>query len=249
MYRALPYCVVDGYAPICCDTNDPYTIQTGFEKRLLRDIPQADPVILLKFKLFVEHWLFNNLTPFSPVDFSIIFEEWFSQLKFNQARLKQYRDAYDKLYSSSPNCRMCEFIKSFPKTEYYDEFKFPRIINSRCDMFKVFCGPYFHKIEAALFSLRWFVKGLSITDKVSRVSMLLRSNYRYFVSDFKAFESHFTPNFMEICECRLYTYMFPGDSNIIKICEVIMGKNRLHMTNKCSLTVVGRRMSGEMCTS
>lgn len=248
MFRQLNSCHVPDYSPICVDTHDPFTIECGFLKRLFRDLPIGDGLVLARFRRFVRLWLETHLVPFTCFNFDSLYDDWYRHLKFPESRLKQYRDAHDRLVGGCPSSKQCSHVDSFPKTEFYDELKQLRMINSRSDAFKVFSGPYFYAIEKEIYRLPWFVKNLTLEQEMVRIESLDIPGREFFVSDFSAFESHFVPEFLSACECQLYEYLFPCP-HMRLINSTLCGKNRLHLRFGMRVSVEGRRMSGDMCTS
>lgn len=63
MFRRLDYGAVPGFAPICMDSNDPFTVECSFKKRLMRDCPKADPIALLNLSIFVKEFVTENFRP------------------------------------------------------------------------------------------------------------------------------------------------------------------------------------------
>lgn len=123
------------------------------------------------------------------------------------------------------------------------------MINSRSDAFKVFSGPMFKAIEDVLYSLPWFIKHVPVPERPAKVEALKKAGARYFCTDFTAFESHFTPEFMNICECELYRWCLDSSMDAEFLCQTLMGVNRMRTRTGCRASVRGRRMSGDMCTS
>jgi hypothetical protein len=136
------------------------------------------------------------------------------------------------------------------KLESYPTWKEARWINSRSDAFKVYSGPAFKAIEEQLYQNPWFIKHIPVPDRPALVLGLAQAGMRYYENDFKAFESHFTPQVMNACECLLYRHclqQYPELANVI--CETLTGKNCLSTRAGVRAQVNGRRMSGDMCTS
>lgn len=141
-------------------------------------------------------------------------------------------------------------MDGFIKAESYDERKEARGINSRCDAFKAFSGPYFSALEAQIYKNPWFIKHVPVPERPKIIAALARAGLRYYENDYKAFESHFVKEFMRICECTLYERAFskyPYAASFIN--KVISGKNRIHMRGGLMFELEARRMSGDMCTS
>jgi len=149
-----------------------------------------------------------------------------------------------------PGYRACQKIKSFGKLEFYPDWKELRGINSRTDRFKAFSGRFFKAIEDEIYKNPWFIKHVPVCERPHVIAQLKGDGLRYFENDFKAFESHFTPELMNQCECQLYRYAlqkYPMEAD--QICRTITGLNRLSFRTGSRFVVEGRRMSGDMCTS
>lgn len=245
MFRRLNKCSVPGYAPLCLDSNDPDTVRCGFVKRLLRDVPPARPRALKEFRAFVRQYLRENVPAVEPLGF----EEWLAGTSYNEERKCQLREALDSLRGGRPTRKQASHIDSFVKSEFYPEFKYPRMINSRADVFKAWSGPKFKAIEKVVYEIPEFIKHVPVRERPGRVAALRIAGRRYFQTDFTAFESHFTPEVMNACECELYRHCLRNDADAEFLCSVIMGTNRMRTRTGVRATVSGRRMSGDMCTS
>lgn len=246
MFRAIPEAYVPGTAPICLDSNDPATIVDGVKSRLFRKRPTISPSRLGKFKSFVRRWVKQYLSPLETV---MSFEEWIESAPYSGQRKTELRRTYDEIKGHCPS-KASQRISSFIKTEGYPEFKHARPINSRCDQFKVFTGPYFKQIEKSVFGLKWFIKHVPVAERPIHLRKLEQFGRKYVASDYSAYEGSFLPEILMACECILYRYMlgnFPGMADFI--CSVISGKNVLHFRRGVSVSTLGHRMSGDMCTS
>jgi len=247
MFRAM-ICRIPGFAPICCDTNDPETQADGMRKRLMRDLPVPDPIILQDFAAFVRAWLIKHVDK-APCRMTL--EEWLDQTNYSEGRKAEIRAASELCRGGRPNRHEAMKVKSFGKTESYAVYKFLRWINSRSDKVKAWFGPLMKSVESIIYKLRWFIKHVSVPDRPGKLSGLARSGLRYFLSDFTAFESHFTPEIMNSCEMLLYRHVlgFMTEDEADFMQSVLTGQNRLRTRQGVFATVKGRRMSGDMCTS
>jgi hypothetical protein len=243
MFRQLQ-CSVPGFAPICLDSNDPDTVKSGAIKRLLRDVPRADPALLARLKAFAGRWARENLPVVAPMDF----EEWLSTTTYPEHRKEELRKAHILLRGGHPNAAASRKIKSFVKTENYPEYKHCRLINSRSDQFKVFSGPRFKAIEAAVYALPAFIKHVPVKDRSARVASLRNSNLRYFGTDFTAFESHFLPEIMDALEFQVYRHCLQNDAHLDYLLRTLSSENVMRTSSVVSLCRA-RRMSGETNTS
>lgn len=245
MFRRLNHCAVPGYAPLCMDTNDPDTVECAFKQRLLRDVPPSNRDALDDFRRFVRWYLVHNVRKARVIEF----EEWLEGTSYNQQRKDQLRQAHQDLRGGRPSAKQASHIDTFVKSEFYPTWKHARMINSRCDAFKAWSGPKFKAIEEIVYELPEFIKHIPVPDRPSRIAELKQAGRRYFATDFTAFESHFTPEVLDVCECELYRHCLRDDRDAQFLCRVIMGENKMRTRTGVRASVNGRRMSGDMCTS
>jgi hypothetical protein len=220
-------------------------VECAINARLLRELPQPSDASLERFAVFVEDWVKTHV----PVARHISFEEWLASTSYNEARKDELRRAYADLRGGPPTERQCSHVDSFVKTESYPELKNARMINSRSDAFKVFSGPLFKAIEEELYQLPQFIKHVPVPERPSVIMSLRRVGYKVFATDFTAFESHFTPRFLTVCECVLYRHCLSWCRDVDVLCDTICGLNRTRTRSGVRVNVRGRRMSGDMCTS
>lgn len=245
MFRRLNSCAVPGYAPLCMDTNDPDTVECAFKQRLLRDVPPSDKGVLERLRSFVKEYCSTNV----PRARNMEFEEWLEGTSYNQQRKDQLRAAHDTLRGGRPTRHQASHIDTFVKSEFYLAWKHARMINSRADVFKVWSGPKFKAIENVVYQLPEFIKHIPVPERPSHIAGLKQAGRRYYQTDFTAFESHFTPEVLDVCECELYRHCLANDRDAEFLCSVIMGTNNMRTRTGVRAQVKGRRMSGDMCTS
>jgi hypothetical protein len=245
MFRRLNSCAVPGFAPLCLDSNDPETVECAFRQRLLRDVPPFDKAKLAKFKLFVRQFLRTNVAKARILEF----EEWLESTSYDVARKDQLREAYRELKGGRPTRHQASHIDTFVKSESYPTWKHARMINSRADAFKVWSGPRFKAIEEVVYQLPEFIKHVPVCKRPKVIRNLRKAGRHYYATDFTAFESHFVPEFLDACECELYRWCLSEDSDAEFLCSVLMGKNAMRTRTGVRAEVLGRRMSGDMCTS
>lgn len=234
-----------GFCPIVADGNDPQTIRNGFAKRLCRVVPAAQAELLAELTAFVNKFLKNN---FKVIPKAMDYDEWRASLSFNNLRLSQLDVAHEELHGGRPIASKMHHIQTHMKREIYHEFKNARLINSRCDQFKVWFGPICKTIEKCVYQLPWFVKDIDMGERVQRILSLRGKGHYIYTTDFTAFESHFTPEVMWALEFQLYKHFMPeGDFDYLV--KIIGGRNKMKLRNKYKAECDGRRMSGEMSTS
>jgi len=245
MFRMLRHCAVRGYGPMCSDSNDPDTVHCSFKGRLLRDLPIPNRRILREFHAFVRQLLRDTVAKCQP----LAFEEWLLTTTYTEGRKAELREANAQLRGGRPTRRQCQHVDSFVKTEYYTTWKLARMINSRCDAFKAWSGPRFKAIENVVYQLPQFVKHIPVADRPAAIARMKQAGSIYYQTDFKAFESAMTSQFMRVCECELYKWCLGDNPDTTFLNSVISGKNRMRTRTGIKAACKGRRMSGDMCTS
>ena len=232
--------------PISVATKDVEVQRMGLEKRLLQALPVPETPILMRLRDFVGEWLHRHLTPLSELPTT---EEWLEQAPYPEHRKREILLAYQSLNGGKPSRRATHTVKSFIKHESYDVAKHARWINSRPDSVKAFVGPAFHAIEHEVFALPIFAKSFKAPGSlVEHIAGAPEGIVQ--ATDFTAFESHMTPQIMDVLELQLYDYMlkrFPDMSRYIR--GMLTGLNSLATRQGVRLKVKGKRMSGDMCTS
>lgn len=187
------------------------------------------------------------MSPLSA-DTDVSYETWRSKLDFNQQRLQQLDEAHEKLLQHGLSKR--DFgLKTFIKLESYPCYKYPRLINSRSDVFKTYFGPYARAMEEEVYKLPYFIKHVPVLERPFFLSTWLPPFHKYIASDYSKFERHFIPEIMAILELQLYQHMlrnFPGVYETAA--SVLTGTNHLRGVNFLA-DIVGCRMSGEVTTS
>lgn len=252
-FRRLNYGAVPGYAPLSFDRNDPETIDWAFRKRLMGNLPETHQdfdqgkyhSLLREFESFVK--AFVSTLP-EAKDLSL--EEWLSSTSYNESRKRELRNIAERLKGGRPTKKQASHVDSFVKNESYPCFKFARMINSRSDWFKVYWGPMCKAIEDVVYQLPEFIKHVPVRDRPSKIAGLRKHGRRYFATDFTAFESHFTSDLMNICECELYRHCFSHRASDAEfVCKVLCGTNRMRTRTGIHARCQARRMSGDMNTS
>lgn len=244
MFRRLNHCYVPDTAPICVDSNDPATVKRAFESRVMRDLPKPIPRELAALRKFVRKFVVKHIPRISPKTF----DEWLDGTPYTTQRKEQLRLVHDELRGGPPSRRQCQHIDSFIKTEFYPTLKNGRMINSRSDHFKAYSGRFFKAIEDEVFSLPQFIKHTPVPLRPAKVASLKKHGRRYFITDYTAFES-IHPIVMNCVEIELYRHCLGNGPVFRLIRDTLLGKNSMRTRRGLRATLMGRRMSGDMCTS
>ncbi len=246
-----------GAVPPRADSQDPNSAIAGVLKRAARKPPTPDPIMIKRFKTFVEKYVNENLEPLhKETDYSI--ETWLENVNYPLWRKQELHDLWVSLHKKTPveliNEDKATEVKAFIKQEFYDEFKYQRGIYSRTDIFKIAVGPIIKCIEKEIFKDEWFIKKIPVTDRPDYIKeKLSKYNGCAVATDYTSFEACFTKQIMESCEFIMYKHMvknMPPEAKqtIDLFCDVIGGKNKIrfkHFSAEWDAT----RMSGEMNTS
>jgi hypothetical protein len=246
MFQKLEFGAVRGFAPICCDANDPQTQVCGLQNRLCRQMPEPEIFSIEALKQFVKQ---RVVELFQPLDSIMSYEEWEASTMYPEHRKAELRLA--RLRSNGwPSKRSRSEITCFQKRECYEAFKPPRSINSRSDEFKVLVGPIFKSIENVVYSNPSFVKHVPVNERPALIqSYIKQDGARYIATDYSCFEN-LQPEIMDAIEMVLYDHMlqkFPKYAQLIR--QTLLGENAAKLKCGVSFRMHGRRMSGEMCTS
>jgi len=143
-------------------------------------------------------------------------------------------------------------VDSFIKDELYPAYKHSRAINSRTDAMKCALGPIFKLIEKEVFSLDWFIKKIPVSERPNYImDRVYIENGMFVTTDYTAFESLFTPDLMKSCELIMYKYMTKNlqGHHFTEIIEDLLTGENVCRFKWFTVSILGKRMSGEMCTS
>jgi hypothetical protein len=213
----------------------------GIIKRFGCAVPQFEMCYYDRVHCFVHDFIVSHFKPI-PLDTDVSVSTWLASCKYPLWRKNELLNCdWDGTFVN----------KSHVKREFYPEYKYCRLINSRIDGFKRFCGPYFKIMESIVYSLPWFIKHIPVCDRPSYImEHIQRDGCVYICSDHTAFESHFVPMVMELFEMQLYKFLlinFPGVYDVIH--RALCGVNKCYFSDGVSCELNGVRMSGDMCTS
>lgn len=232
--------------------DDGHTISnlSAAAKRFGGKTPPLNRAFKRRFKRFVRLWLKRNLQPLSNADIPS-FDEWLESTPYSQARKDELKtrwlDAGQKL--TRKNARR---VNSFIKDETYPEWKYPRWINSRCDIAKCYFGPAVAAVSSRVFALPEFIKTVPVPDRPMVIKEYLNSpGSEYIFTDYTSYEAHFTREIMEITQFELFRYMLKGCNMVgwLEMYESTMGGFNFLTTKFMDLVIHATRMSGEMDTS
>lgn len=246
-------CHVEGLLQPHVDPSDTVTAAAGAMFRFCRDIPHKRRKRKI-FRQFVQKWLVDNITPLEP-DTDCSFENWIKATPYTQKRKNELSEKWERITTDLKNLESKFLVvKSFVKDESYPTAKHARAINSRTDEFKCAVGPIFKLISDRLFSLKWFIKKIPIHERPDYImDTCYKLGAEYVTSDYTSFEAHFDPETMEDCEMQLVYHMVKfipqGQQFIHLLRRAKMNNPNLIFFKNFSISIKGKRMSGEMDTS
>lgn len=251
---------VDGVVLPAPDPDSVENLVGGIAKRIGCKTPPVDEGLLAEFCVFVRDWLRQNLNPLEHgVDVSV--ESWLAGSSYPEWRKRQLMKCWcdhDKTIPANhaQRVRMARCL-SFIKREWYDKYKEARCINSRTDWYKTCTGPYIHVIEEVVYrQIPAFIKHIPVLDRPKLLLELFGEGCTVFTSDHTSFEAHLSSHFQKACEIQLYCYMLQNvhlGQQVVDLLERAQcGVNRCSFFSRTSpvdVSVMGTRMSGDMCTS
>lgn len=230
------------------DIRDTASAIEGARKRLVPVVLCPQRKLLKKFRHFCRQWNATNLIPLD-YDCDVTVANWLVNTNYNQSR----KDELLRV-AAEAGCMRSEYYKckSFIKAENYNDYKYPRCINSRSDAFKVFTGPIFKAIEGSVYENKFFIKHVPVTERADFISKLAVPGYEYVATDHSSFEARIGPEMMKACELQLYSYMTQNlpqnEAFMYHVSRALSGRNVCQFKG-FSVEVEGDRMSGDMCTS
>jgi len=237
-----------GLAPPHPDIRDPRTKLSGCLARFALSVVIVDRTFYSGMKCFVLDFVKLNFEPI-PVGYDLSFEHWLDQTSYTYARKQELTSVMDLQNFQLIKPRDLR-VKGHMKPETYVKYKQARGINSREDAFKCFSGPYFKAMEHIVYGNPSFIKNVPVCERPRYIVDRLGSLMGFVIeTDYSHYESHFIPVVLRSIEFVLYRYLL---SNFPSVSKVIL--KALGGINKCDfgdfrIDVLGKRMSGEMCTS
>lgn len=231
------------------DDNDLASIIDGAKHRVGGIVPPIDRRRLRGFKRFVAIWLKKYLNPLSGLTV-IDLESWLETTNYSLTRKEQLRNCYtieNEKYVRPDFQKLLSFIKD----EFYPEPKAFRTINSRDDYYKCVLGPWIHAVEKEVFKHDEFIKLVPVEERAKAVYDKYIYGDNISTTDFTAWEASIGPDIMKACEFQLFKHMtqeIPENKEFLDCYHKLCFQNTLKF-NGLVVTLISRRMSGEMSTS
>lgn len=242
--------LIDGALPPHPDIGDQLGAVASVRKRYGIKMPRPDHFKIRRFRRFVQRWLRRKMKPFAATHaFDVV--KWLAETNYTEERKKELLSLWEKNVALITNKTVR--AKAFLKDESYPEYKYPRSINSRSDVFKCFFGPMIKDIETELYKDPAFIKHIPMMDRPSYIKhRLYRPGARYMQTDFTAYESSFTQLIMDVTDFELLRYMLSGMGDYLRMVSWILeAKASLNEIEYKTFLVrlLAVRLSGEMDTS
>lgn len=243
---------------------DQNNMERAFRLRINPVTPISNPTILEQLKEYVIYFLKKQkrkgfLKPLPPLQEQDdkLFNEWLDQNKhYGYSRKCMFRRKRKIVKPFSQVVWRDKFldVQSFPKLKMTNEAKYPRLVNSRSDYYKVLVAPYVKLIEDQLFKLKWFLSGIP-THKFPPYLEKLTVNPWIMETDYSSFEGCFTPEYTACVEQQLWKFFLKNNPEMLNIFmsqyydrDGSVHVNKIYGKNFRGF-VEGSRMSGEMWTS
>lgn len=234
------------------DPNDPVTMIGGALKRVAVRMPDPDPAVLKRLVKFTKKFLKARKIQPIPPDCDLTFETWLESRPYPESRKVELRRVWRQF--AGRLLRKHLKVKSFMKDEFYPEFKFPRWINSRSDVYKCYVGPVIAAIEKIVFSQPEFIKKVPCDERAGLVFDVLSSiSGDLICSDYTSFEAVHRKVILDTVVRTVYMELTRANplarQIIIKHLQVRSGTQRM-ATREFELHIENAiLMSGEMDTS
>lgn len=255
MQRRLPI-FVDKLAPPTPDTRDPANVIEGAHKRILGEVPEINRRELRRFRSFVRVTLRKHFKPLDPTSTDLSFEHWLDNTKnYNEGRKEELRRVHNMCEHKHMLKKLDRKVKTFIKSETYEEFKYPRLINAVCDKVKVVLGPASAAMERVIYANEAdipvkFIKHVPVALRPAYLEALFGTpGAKIQATDYSSFECCFHRDLMAVCEQQLYSYLLTNFPRERAAFALLTGWNKCRSRTGVSFSVLGRRMSGEMVTS
>lgn len=222
----------------------------GLCKRVVHEEHPFDEHIQKDFVKFSRHFIKHNIRPIpNGLSEDLLLEEWLAHSKYNKEKKQTLRELNAKMRAHEIPRRQYLALTSFIKSEFYEEPKEARIINSRSDAFKSRIGPFIHAAEKYVYDDH-FIKHCTPAQVVERMKAKAKGFEVFYETDYSSFEGSFTSTFLSQIELYFLTRLFYNYPEIVSLITLALtSKNKATFRSKYVAEFYGSRMSGEMWTS
>lgn len=221
----------------------------GLVKRVATQMPVINRATLARLKRYTEKFLKKNFAGKQfPEEEMFDFNDYITNTNYTLERKNDLTKVHSEVFNADGKGFN---VKGHTKDECYPEYKAFRGIHSRADAYKAQVGPFFQKLDKAIFSNDAFIKKIPVRHRASWLSDKFRWAKNFFMSDYSQFEATFGPSLMQV-ELIIYKWFLDKNRRKNEIVDLI--KRGIMSTNHIkyrdfNFTIDCRRMSGEMNTS
>lgn len=242
-------CHVLGAAnPVPDITHSPSQVE-GLIKRVATQMPVINQATLNRLKRYTVRFLKRNFAGKQfPYEENFDFDEYLEKTNYTLKRKQDLADVHKNPFNIDGKGYN---VKGHTKDECYPEYKAFRGIHSRADDYKSRVGPFFQKLDKAIFSEPSFIKKIPVRHRAQWLSDKFRWARNFFMSDYSQFEATFGPALMQV-ELLIYKWFLDKNNRKNELIDLIrrgiMSTNHVKYKD-FNFTIDCRRMSGEMNTS
>lgn len=274
---SLPVCLEGASCPRP-DHKDQLSVVAGAFKRLGAQVPQVSGRKLRQIRRFARRFIFNKFRPLTEADIKNPIE-WIAGINHPEKRKAELVEAFHRMETNGfygdvgdEQWKSVRAVSSFIKDECYPSKKAPRWINSSADEVKVYFGPIADAIMHRMTEHPAFIKVVPVAERAKAISEALYTEAGvYHAADYTSFECHFTDQIQLIAH-DFYMYMLGNlilpdsvKNDVARRClheglvnpahfdsfleQVLRSRRVCEMRNFGYVSMIARRMSGEMDTS
>lgn len=232
------------------DTSDSVSAIVGMRYRMGSIMPNINKKLLLKCNQYIRTTISSWFDPV-PGDYDFSFEHWIDRAPYPLYRKEELTKLKSTVMDEKdPNHKR---VKSFVKSESKPDAKYFRGIYSRRDEFKIRFGPIIKALEDMIYVNEEFIKHVPVADRPAYIKKLIYEyGFKYASTDFKNYESSFTPLHFYFIEREVYLYLLQYNTHMFDLLDEFI--YTISQVNICefhefTMYILGTRMSGEMNTS
>ncbi|APG76633.1 hypothetical protein 2 [Wenzhou tombus-like virus 10] len=224
------------------------------KSRILKETPQPEDEYLRRFALSlhaVAKSIFVKQTPLTR-------EEFLSA--YSGSKRLRYAMAADRVYDVDDGS--IKHASSFVKLQRFDptskEHQVPRVVSFRQYTNAFSLGRYIRPLEHQFVNApsfgrfkgyRWLAKTRNLTQRATDISLIwdMIPNVCCVSIDASRFEAHVSKDMLSL-EFETYSDAYRGDARLVKMLKAMLA-TKMHTKYGLKCSILGRRLSGDMCTS
>jgi hypothetical protein len=232
------------------DTSDCLSAIIGGRYRMGSIMPKINRQLMMECNLYIRENISQWFKPI-PADYDFSFENWIARAPYPLYRKEEL--AKVKFAITDEKDAKHKRLKCFTKSESKADYKYNRLIYSRRDEFKVRFGPLIKALEDMIYQNEEFIKHVPVAERPAYIKNLIYEyGFSYDSTDFKNYESSFTPLHFYFIEREICLYLLQYNIHMMSMLDEFI--LTLSQVNICEfydfiMYIVATRMSGEMNTS